>query len=60
MALKLALILFVAILVGTSFVEGQQMSIQEAKALDYYSDHAEEGIQGKILLTDGHYPAWII
>ena len=49
-----------SLLVGTSFVEGQQMGIQEAKTLEYYSNQAGEGIQGKILLGAGHFPALII
>ena len=59
MAVRLALVLFVAIAVATSFVEGQQIGIQEAKTLDYYSNPSGEGIQGNISLRDGNYPAWI-
>ena len=59
MAVKLALILFAAIAVATSFVEERHIGIQEAKFSDYYSNPSAEGIKGKILLRDGNYPAWI-
>ena len=59
MAAKLALILCVAIAVAASFVEGQQVGIQEGKVLGYYANPSGEGIQGKLLFRYGNYSAWI-
>ena len=59
MAVRLALVLFVAIAVATSFVEGQQIEIQEGRTLGYYSNPAGEGIQGKILLQESNYPRMV-